>query len=267
MSNWHIFDNIGTPSQGRKEKRKVPVPLDPDPPQPEPLKRRRTVADDASALTAARQNFMKSKLNALELQQQAECLQPIDFPFIQGLLQAAPVDAQGPLDIPGRDAHRKVIEVVSRKYQDSFLREPINDERPCALGGACEGMHVTEAVLSQSGFIIREFLLPSQLAEYEETGEWPREPSLCLLCKRSEIAKAFFNIRSDGAACKSGISLQNHRVIVDCSGEYRLQNCIVSCPERYEGLLDPVVLYNRNDYSPRRIGGVKTFLQKFAKFG
>jgi hypothetical protein len=209
---------------------------------------------------------MKSKINALELQVQAECLQPLDFPFVRGLLQAAPVDAQGPLDISQRDAHRKVTEIVSRKYQESFLREPINCERPCALGVACEGLHVTEAVLSQSGFTLREFLLPSQLAAYEKTGEWPREPSLCLLCKRSEICKAFFNIRADGAACKSDISLQDHRVLVSIVGEYFLQDCIVSCAERYEGLLDPIILYNRNDYTPRRIGGVKTFIQKFEKF-
>jgi hypothetical protein len=271
-NSWHIFGNVAptlpkSSAKGKGKanaKRKVQPPLERPPPPPAPLKRRKA---EPSAVTIAKKKFIKTKINSLQLQQQAELLQPIDFPFVRGLLQAAPVDAQGPLEINERDAHRKVTEVVSRTYQESFLREPINCERDCALGSACEGFHVTEAVLSQSGFTVREFLLPSQMKTYEETGEWPREPSLCLLCKRSEIAKAFFNIRADGAACKSDISLQNHRVICSVAGEYFLKDCIVSSPERYEGLLDPIVMYNRNDYTPRRVGGVKTFVQKLAKFG
>ena len=243
-------------------KRKVSPRVETPPPPPQ-LKRRRS---EPSAVVIARKKFMQNKINALELQQQAELLQPIDFPFVRGLLQAAPVDAQGPLEIAQRDQHRKVTEVVSRHYQDSFLREPINCERACVMGAGCEGLHVTEAVLSQSGFTLREFLLPSQMAAHESSGEWPREASLCLLCTRSEIAKAFFNIRADGAACKSDIVLQKHRIVVDVAGEYKIDDCIVSCPERYEGLLDPVILYNRNDYAPRRIGGVKCFVQKLEKF-
>ena len=139
-----------------------------------------------------------------------------------------------PEDIRKTTNARKTIEVVPREYEKTFLREAKPGERKCANNSQCQGMMIPNT--GANAFILREFLLPSQMDHLKRTGKLPKTPQLCLMCKRNEIAKAFINIRADGKGCKQNVILQDYRNMVNVSGEYCAKDTIVSaenCFQRY----------------------------------
>ena len=140
-------------------------------------------------------------------------LRPYDFPYIRSLLQTAPQDTLSPEDTRHKEQARSSIEVVTRSYEEKYLREPIGNERSCVMNENCQGMMLNH--ITDNKFILREFLLPSEEEEAKRTGQWPKERRLCILCKRAEIARAFINIRADGMGVKENIILQDYRNLVN----------------------------------------------------
>ena len=128
----------------------------------------------------------------------------------------------------------------------------------------CQGLHLP--YVTENAFILREFLLPTEEEEYLRTGKLPSEGRLCLMCKRSEIARAFINIRADGMGVKNNVILQDYRNIVEKEGEYCLDDCIVSSHQIFQGLLDPVVLHLRNAYRLNVKDGVRHYEQWRMKY-
>tara|TARA_B110000008_G_C16928636_1_gene547802 strand:+ start:514 stop:1356 length:843 start_codon:yes stop_codon:yes gene_type:complete len=191
-------------------------------------------------------------------------LRPYDFPYVRALLQQKPVDTLSPEDIKHKEHVRTSIQVVSRAYEEEYLREPVRKERPCIMGEQCQGMHLTH--VTENAFIIREFLLPTEEEEYKRTGKLPSEGRLCLMCKRSEIARAFINIRADGMGVKSNVMLQDYRNIVGKEGEYCMEDCILSSPTIFQGLLEPIVLHLRNAYRLRINEGIRHYDQWRMKY-
>ena len=182
-------------------------------------------------------------------------LRPYDFPFIRALLQQSPEDTLSPEDTRHKETKRSTIEVVTRKYEQGYMREPIGEERKCIMGENCQCMHLPH--IKDQKFICREFLLPSEEEEYKRTRQWPKEGRLCILCKRAEIARAFINIRADGMGVKHNNILQNYRNLVNVPGEYRLEDCILSSAHIFQGLLDPVVLHVKSGYKVKVKEGVR----------
>ena len=191
-------------------------------------------------------------------------LRPYDFPFIRSLIQQAPCDTLSPEDTRHKEQIRENIEVVTREYEEEFLREPLNNERPCVMGDNCQGHQLYH--IDADGFTLREFLLPSEMAEFKRTGRLPEDGRLCLMCKRTEIARAFINVRADGQGVKETVVLQDYRNIVGIPGEYCVQDCILSSPNIYQGLLDPVVLHMKNAYRLQVKNGVRSFQQWRMKY-
>ena len=186
-------------------------------------------------------------------------LRPYDFPYIRSLLQTAPQDTLSPEDTRHKEQARSSIEVVTRSYEEKYLREPIGNERSCVMNENCQGMMLNH--ITDNKFILREFLLPSEEEEAKRTGQWPKERRLCILCKRAEIARAFINIRADGMGVKENIILQDYRNLVNISGEYMLEDCILSSPNIFQGLLDPVVLHVKSAYRVEKKNGVRHLQQ------
>ena len=191
-------------------------------------------------------------------------LRPYDFPYVRALLQQKPVDTLSPEDIKHKEHVRTSIQVVTRAYEEEYLREPVRKERPCIMGEQCQGMHLTH--VTENAFVIREFLLPTEEEEYKRTGKLPAEGRLCLMCKRSEIARAFINIRADGMGVKSNVMLQDYRNIVGEEGEYCMDDCILSSPTIFQGILEPVVLHLRNAYRLRINDGIRYYEQWRMKY-
>lgn len=191
-------------------------------------------------------------------------LRPYDFPYVRALLQQAPCDTLSPEDIKHKEHVRVSIQVVNRAYEEQYLREPVGKERCCIMGDQCQGLQLPH--IRENAFILREFLLPTEEEEYTRTGKLPAEGRLCLMCKRSEIARAFINIRADGMGVKNNVVLQDYRNIVDEEGEYCLEDCILSSSNIFQGLLDPVVLHLKNAYRLKVVDGVRHYEQWRMKY-
>ena len=153
-------------------------------------------------------------------------LRPYDFPYVRALLQQPACDTMSPEDIKHKEHVRVSIRVVRRAYEEQYLREPVGKERLCIMGEHCQGLHLPQ--VKENAFILREFLLTTEEEEYNRTGKLPAEGRLCVMCKRSEIARAFINIRADGMGVKNNVVLQDYRNIVGEEGEYCLDDCILS---------------------------------------
>ena len=138
------------------------------------------------------------------------------------------------------------------------MREPVGDERECIHGPECEGNFIPN---SEQPFTLREFLYPSEYENYKKTGHYPSQQNRCIFCIRCELARALIYIRANGVSCKQDSILQKHRNLVNIKGEYRLEDCILTKKDCWEGIIDPVVLHTRNSYRWKLINGTKTYEQ------
>ena len=188
-----------------------------------------------------------------------DSVRPVDYPFLRSLIQRPPqrhYDIHQKSDV---ERLRAAVQTCSRAYENQFLREPIGSERPCLLGVHCEGLKIENA--KDRAFILREFLLPNEQKEYEDSGKYPTEQRLCLMCKRLECGRAFVNIRADGMGVREDTILPDYKNLIDVEGEYCLKDCIVSSRTVYEGILDPIVLHVRSAYRLMEHNGIRYYDQ------
>jgi len=219
---------------------------------------------ESSSLMVAETNFFNQRNQDYWHRTDLSHLRPYDFPYVRALLQQPACDTLSPEDIKHDEHVRTTIQVVTRSYEEKYLREPMQKERACIMGDQCQGLHLP--YVGDNAFILREFLLPTEEEEFARTGKLPAEGRLCLMCKRSEIARAFINIRADGMGVKNNVILQDYRNIVDEEGEYCLEDCLVSSHEIFQGLLDPIVLHLRNAYRLKVKDGVRHYEQWRMKY-
>lgn len=78
------------------------------------------------------------------------------------------------------------VPIISRVYEESFMREPTKGERPCASGELCECNFIDPCV----PFTGVEFLLPGE--------DYPEHPQLCVLCCRKVTQKLFYDVLFTG---------------------------------------------------------------------
>lgn len=172
------------------------------------------------------------------------------FKFIDQLVeQYCPRSNNNEQEVPELD-----LECCPRAYEESFLREPVGNEQHCANDKECEGLKIK----CDSPFILREFLLPSELAvdASERT-----QRNLCLMCQRLMIAKQFFHYESAPKALPSSVYCSKYFNVCESPGEYSIKDCIVNGENGHSGLVMPVVLHNRSAYEYRSVDGVQTYAQ------
>ena len=92
-------------------------------------------------------------------------LRPYDFPYIR-IVTAATSDTLSPEDTRHKEQARSSIEVVTRAYEEKFLREPIGEERACVMNENCQGNQLPH--ITDNKFTLREFLLPSEDGSTDE---------------------------------------------------------------------------------------------------
>jgi len=249
QSNTYTFQSLATPLE-----------ITPDILQPESI----STVKQSESLMVAETTFFNQRNMDYWHRQDLSHLRPYDFPYVRALMQQPACDTLSPEDIKHAETVRTSIQVVTRAYEEKYLCEPIGKQRSCVLGDQCQGLHLP--YVTENAFIVREFLLPTEEEEYMRTGKLPVEERLCLMCKRSEIARAFINIRADGMGVKNNVILQDYRNIVGETGEYCLEDCIVSSNRIFQGLLDPIVLHLRNAYRLKVKGGVRHYEQWRMKY-
>lgn len=187
-----------------------------------------------------------------------ESSNPFDAEFLRKLLRKTPVD---PMFLNRKSADvksRPNVEICHRRYEEQFLREPKSSERACICGNDCEGLKITN-VGPNEGFVLREFLLPSQYTKFTQTGKLPDVTQMCLLCHRAQVAKLYIGIKSDKEA--TGALISTYRNFAGVSGEYDISQCLLPSATSHTGLWDPVVLHMRDAYTAVKISGIKFYKQ------
>lgn len=186
-------------------------------------------------------------------------IRPFDFPFMRQLVSQERAATIAPACLPQLATMRRLVQVCSREHDAIFLRAPGPSDRACSAGEQCEGLQLN--MPPSERFVPREFLLPTEYKVFLASKQLPCEPRLCLLCKRQQIAKAFFNIKSDNMGVKHGTLLQDFSNVTGLPGEYLLRDCINSSNSVYEGLVAPIVLHSRNAYRTSIVDGVRQYDQ------
>jgi hypothetical protein len=80
------------------------------------------------------------------------------------------------------------LPIVTKAYEESYMREAQQGERQCAMGSKCECMFVD----FNAPFVAVQFDLPNELTPEPEKPE-PEKPKLCVLCSRKATQKLFYD--------------------------------------------------------------------------
>jgi len=146
------------------------------------------------------------------------------------------------------------IPYVTRVYEESFMREPMNSgERLCAKGKMCECMFLDK----QQPFIGVEFLLPGE--------QPPRTPNMCVLCYRSTTQQLYYDVIFD--KCDFPGCIQKFGNIHSEAGEYSLDAMLIAAPTAPIHIMPlPIVSHQRNRYVIYVASGIKRLKQSKVYF-
>lgn len=144
------------------------------------------------------------------------------------------------------DSLTRDVPILSRAYEESFMRQPLPGERPCAMGDLCECMQIDKTC----PFVGVELRLPGD----------PDEAQLCVLCSRSTTQKCFYDM-CYLARPVPGL-IQRYGAIYGQAGEYAAE-CMLIPPRSLGPASMPVpsVTHQRNRYSVVTHGGIKHLRQ------
>jgi hypothetical protein len=138
------------------------------------------------------------------------------------------------------------VPILSRAYEESFMRQPLSGERPCSMGDLCECMQIDKT----NPFIGVEMRLPGD----------PEEPQMCVLCSRFTTQKCFYDMCFLGRPI-AGI-IQRYGAIYGLPGEYAAECMLI--PPKALGLASmpaPSVSHQRNRYTVVTLAGLKHLQQ------
>lgn len=144
------------------------------------------------------------------------------------------------------DQRVQEVPILSRTYEESFMRQAMPGEKSCAMGDLCECMFIEKSC----PFVGVELRLPGDSDEAQ----------MCVLCSRSTTQKCFYDMCYLGRPIPGLI--QRFGSIYGIPGEYAAECMLI--PPRALGpacMPAPSVSHQRNRYSVYTIGGVKHLKQ------
>jgi hypothetical protein len=219
-------------------------------------KRRRTFLDDTEAQAARAmppvpfqsdlQQTILRRLNATE--------PPPPTPELRldHILSRVPYRAMLENLFPAGGEQVPDVPILCRSYEESFMRQPLPGERPCAMGDLCECMFIDKA----SPFVGAELRLPH---------DPPDAAQLCVVCSRAATQKCFYDMCFLGRPA-AGV-IQRYGCIYGQPGEYAAECVLI--PPRALGLASmpaPSVSHQRNRYTVTVLGGLKHLKQARVSF-
>lgn len=153
------------------------------------------------------------------------------------------------------------VPVVTRAYEESYMREVIGATESCCIMGAnCECQFVDE----HNPFIGVQFVLPlesfSSTATTAGMVEELAANKMCVLCCRKNTQSLFYEALYNHRAYSGCIQLYGN--ICDCPGEYAKEAMLI-CPLSgpVNNMPLPVVAHQRNRYSVVVFNGVRQLRQ------
>jgi hypothetical protein len=158
----------------------------------------------------------------------------------------------------GRDQYpRPDVPIITRAYEESFLREPTSNERPCVAGDLCECMVLDPC----TPFVATEFLLPGE--------PQPATPQFCVLCSRKVTQKLFYDTLFAGKEVHGLI--QRYGNLCNVPGEYARECMLISPPHAPLHCMPlPIMSHQRNKYRVVISAGLKHLEQlrvRYEDFG
>ena len=142
------------------------------------------------------------------------------------------------------------LPIITKAYEESYMREAGPSEKQCAMGPKCECMFIDH----NAPFTAVQFDLPNEHAGTDTS------PKLCVLCSRKTTQKLFYD------ACYSGKRvqglIQRYGNLCNQSGEYA-RDCMLICPPSapWHCLPLPIMSHQRNRYRVQIVAGVKHLQQ------
>lgn len=119
-----------------------------------------------------------------------------------------------PQQLHQQQARLPQIPIVTKSYEESFMREPMWDyERPCVMGSSCECNFISTR--PEESFTGVEFILPSE-AHLDVSERQQRQ--MCVLCHRKLVQSLFYDIMYSGAPFRGVI--QRYGNICNHAGEF-----------------------------------------------
>lgn len=149
------------------------------------------------------------------------------------------------------DEEAPEVPILTKGYEETFMRQPMAGERACAMGDQCECTMIDRT----APFIGVELRLPND----------PETPQMCVLCSRATTQKCFYDICYLSKPIQGVI--QRYGGIFGQPGEYAME-CMLLCP-RAMGLAHmpvPCMSHQRNRYSVVSHGGIKHLKQHRVSF-
>lgn len=128
------------------------------------------------------------------------------------------------------------VPLISKAYEESFMREPMAGERRCVMGTGCEAMLIDKF----KPFIAVEFQVPGSKTD---------TPQMCVLCSRKHTQRLFYDFlyRSTPSSC-TGV-IQRYGVLCDTAGEYSKEACLIMPPHGPVHCMPyPSVAYQRSHF-------------------
>lgn len=158
--------------------------------------------------------------------------------------------------------------VVTRDWEESFMKEASASERSCvnAFDHTCMASKIKSNGLVDNAFSLVEFYTPVQYRDIERDGwKWPQKRSKCILCTRAAIFSRFLSMRCNNVVANSNVCFAEIGNIVGERGEYCVEDVFVSSPDRYEGVVIPVVIPSVDSFRVYRNGGLRHLEQLLAR--
>ena len=133
--------------------------------------------------------------------------------------------------------------IVTRVYEEKFMRQAYRGEESCIMGEECECMFIDE----KHKFVGTQFVLPS-LEESENCG-------LCVLCLRKITQLLYYKVVNEGLT--PNIRIQRYGNICGEANEYH-PSVVLICPSNMNKNIMPlpIVAHQRNRYSVHDNGGI-----------
>lgn len=143
------------------------------------------------------------------------------------------------------------VPILTKAYEESFMRQPMQGEQACAMGDLCECMTIDRT----APFVGVELRLPGDGSQ----------PQMCVLCSRATTQKCFYDMCYLNRPTKGLI--QRYGVIFGQPGEYAAE-CTLVAPAALglSSMPVPSMSHQRNRYSVVSHAGSKILQQHRVAF-
>jgi hypothetical protein len=175
-------------------------------------------------------------------------LDPVDFTTV-----LSAVSYKAILGSLFRDCYVPVVDVpvITKTFEEAYMREPIGSERKCVMGLECECLFIDKEL----SFVGVEFLLPSQTVVN-------CDQQMCVLCSRKHTQKLFYDMLYGQHRQHYGV-IQRYGVVGGVPLEYSTDSLLVMPPSLHVQCMPyPTVAHVRSNYKVQVRNSTRYMVQK-----